>query len=250
MRELLTGDGAALAALRFDYSAIDIDCREDVQEAALDIQASTRKAQENILTVGKRLTEVKELLPHGQFKEWCQVEFGMEPRTAQRMMSVYERFGGKSDTVTLFTDSALYLLSAPSTPDAAVEVAAREARSTGTSPTKARVQAIIREWSPPVDPTPPPPSVHRSLPATATRRAPVYISPEPAIQPPVDTVTVARARKELATEITALVGRLEAALPDVAAAGRLLDDHGLTEGTDGRLRSMIGKLKGLKARGL
>lgn len=249
MLDLLKGESTALSGLRFDYSGIDADYREEVQEAAIDIQASTRKAQENILTVGERLAEVKALLPHGQFTEWCRVEFGMEPRTAQRMMSVAERFGGKSDTVTLFSDSALYLLSAPSTPDIAVEVATREARSTGASPTKTRVQAIIREYSPPTDPTPPA-NGHRPPPAPPRAAQPVYISPEPALQPTVDMATVARTRKELAEEIDAIIEPIEAACSALIKAGRLVEDRALVERADGYLHSLIGKLKGLKARGL
>jgi hypothetical protein len=105
-------------------------------------------------------------------------------------------------------------------------------------------------YSPPTDPTPPATNGHRA-PATITQqRPPVYISPEPALQPTADMRTVAQVRDELAGEITALVGRLESALADVATAGRLVEDRALVERTDGHIHALIGKLKALKARGL
>ena len=94
--------------------------------------------QESLLTIGQHLVEVKDVLEHGQFSDWCQTEFDMSQRTAQRMMQVAEVFGGKNDTVSLLTDTAMYLLSAPSTPEPAREQVIQEAQTTGKSPTKAQ----------------------------------------------------------------------------------------------------------------
>ncbi|MCB0042409.1 MAG: hypothetical protein KDE23_22135, partial [Caldilinea sp.] len=69
-------------------------------------------------------------------------------RTAQNLMNVAREFSGKNETVSLLTDSAMYLLAAPSTPPAAREQAIDEAQATGKSPTKERVREIIAEHKP------------------------------------------------------------------------------------------------------
>lgn len=136
------------SSLRYDYSQIDDASRSQVQTAAVAIVRSGRKAQESLIDIGQRLAAVKELLPHGQFSEWCQVEFDMSQRTAQRMMAVADAFGGKSDTVSLLSDSALYLLAGPSVPEEARQEVIAEAQATGQSPTKAQVQAVIDQHKP------------------------------------------------------------------------------------------------------
>ncbi len=142
------------AALRYDYGLIPAGQRDQVQAAAVEIVRHGRQAQENLIEVGKRLIEVKALLEHGQFADWCETEFQMSARTVQNMMNVARAFDGKSETVSLLTDSTLYLLAAPSTPAAAREKVIGQAQATGQSPTKAQVKAVIAEHkpAPPVSP--------------------------------------------------------------------------------------------------
>ncbi len=140
--------------LRYDYSLIPVEQRDTVQDAAVEIVRNGRQAQESMITIGQRLVEVKGVLEHGQFSDWCQTEFDMSQRTAQRMMQVADVFGGKNDTVSFLTDSAMYLLSAPSTPEPAREQVIQEAMATGKSPTKARVQQVITQHRPPANVVP------------------------------------------------------------------------------------------------
>lgn len=137
--------------LRYDYSLIDAGQRSQVQNAAVAIVRSGRKAQDGMIEMGQRLLEIKAVLPHGQFSDWCETEFNMSQRTVQRMMAVAEAFSDteKRHSVSLFSDSALYLLAAPSTPEAAREEVLAEAQTSGSSPTKARVQEIIDQHKPP-----------------------------------------------------------------------------------------------------
>lgn len=140
---------AIRAGLRYDYSQIDPDQREAVQSAAVDIVRNGKRAQESLILIGERLIEVKALLEHGQFGDWCETEFSFTQRTAQNMMNVAQTFGGeKRNSVSLLGDATLYLLSAPSTPESArVEVIA-EAQATGATPTKARVREVIASHKP------------------------------------------------------------------------------------------------------
>lgn len=99
-----------------------------LKEQAEAIRFELDQAGRNIVSVGLRLTEVKERLEHGQFEEWIKDEFGWTPRTAQKMMSVPRAFPElKNDNVFAFDKAALYLLSAPSTPEAARDEAKAKA---------------------------------------------------------------------------------------------------------------------------
>jgi hypothetical protein len=74
--------------LRWDYGQVSPVHRKTVEDAAIDIAVAGRRMTSSVMQIGQRLNEVKKLLEHGQFTEWCEVEFGMNIRTAQRWMSV------------------------------------------------------------------------------------------------------------------------------------------------------------------
>lgn len=142
----------AQSDLTFDYAQIELACRQQVITAALDIKAHGRRAQESLLAIGQRRLDVKALLPHGQFSAWLTQEFSFTQRTAQNFMNVAVRFQDKSETVSLFGDAALYLLSAPSTPATAITAAIDAATAADTPLTKRQVQAIIRTHQAPAPP--------------------------------------------------------------------------------------------------
>jgi len=137
------------ADLRYDYGQVDQASREGVIAAALDIRTHAARAKDSMIKIGLKLASVKGLLPHGQFSDWCETEFEMSQRSAQRMMQAAEVFGSKSDTVSLLSDSAMYLLSGPSVPEAAREEIVIEAQATGKSPTKGQVQMAIKKHKSP-----------------------------------------------------------------------------------------------------
>lgn len=147
--DVATPDRTALRnRLRWDYSQVAPVDRKAVEDAAVDILANGQRMQQSVIAIGERLIAVKRLLDHGQFGDWCDTEFSMSIRTAQNLMNVAREFSGKNETVSLLTDSAMYLLAAPSTPPAAREQAIDEAQATGKSPTKERVREIIAEHKP------------------------------------------------------------------------------------------------------
>ena len=100
--------------LRWDYGQVAPEHRKAVEDAAVDIAVAGRRMASNVVQIGQRLNEVKKLLEHGLFTDWCEVEFG----TAQRWMSVAETLGDKSDKLSHLGSSVLYLLAADSTPEA------------------------------------------------------------------------------------------------------------------------------------
>lgn len=131
--------------LKYDYEAIAAANRKTVIDAAAEIKGHETRARESMLRIGQKLSNVKALLPHGQFSDWCQIEFDMSQRTAQNMMRAAEEFAGKNETVSLLSDTAMYLLSGPSVPPEVRAEIIEEAKATGQSPTKARVQAAIKK---------------------------------------------------------------------------------------------------------
>lgn len=138
--------------LHYDYALVPAEHRSAIMLSARRIKDKAERTKRDILDIGKELTDAKAKLEHGQFGDWLSVEFGMSDRSAQRFMSVYETYGAKSDTVSLLNDSALYLLSGPSVPEAARQEVEQQAQTTGKSPTKAQVQQVIARHKPPTGP--------------------------------------------------------------------------------------------------
>lgn len=138
--------------LHYDYALVSAEHRSSIMLSARRIKDKAERTNRDILDIGKELTDAKAKLEHGQFGDWLSVEFGMSERSAQRFMSVYETYGAKSDTVSLLNDSALYLLSGPSVPEAARQEVEQQAQATGKSPTKAQVQQVIARHKPPAEP--------------------------------------------------------------------------------------------------
>lgn len=139
-----------LVELSYDYDQIAEEHRHQVRAAAVEIKRSAQTAQENLLEIGKRLLEVKEVLPHGQFEKWIAAEFDLSDRMAQRMMNVAQVYGSNPTPVSLFSPSALYLLAAPSTPEEARAEIEAEAQATGKSPSKTRTLEVIQAHKPPL----------------------------------------------------------------------------------------------------
>jgi hypothetical protein len=81
-----------------------------------------------VVEIGRRLTDAKRRLGHGRFLVWLAAEFGWSERTAENFMRVYVLRGKFANFADLDVPlSALYLLAAPSTPDAALFATAARA---------------------------------------------------------------------------------------------------------------------------
>lgn len=133
------------SGLHYDYEQIAEEHREQVMTAAVHIKADADKFRDSVFAIGGRLLEVKDYIPHGSFTEWLRVEFDLSDRMAQNMMNVAREFGDKTETVSVFSDSVLYLLAAPSTPDETRAIIVEQANETGVSPSRAEVKALIAD---------------------------------------------------------------------------------------------------------
>lgn len=94
------------------------DCPRDtlLAEIAQRIKCRVQHTIEEIIAIGLDLILAKEMLPHGQFRNWLQQEFEMSYATANRMMRVADVFCDKVITVRTLSKKALYALSAPDIP--------------------------------------------------------------------------------------------------------------------------------------
>ena len=146
-----TGDERAelQAALRWDYSQLG-DAAATVIEHTIEIKRNERRANDAVVAAGRHLIAVKETLAHGQWGDWLDTEFNMSDRTARTLMSIAERFDGKTEMISDLSVTVLGLLAAPSTPDAAVDavIAANQQQPVRV----ADVKAIIADHKPTVDP--------------------------------------------------------------------------------------------------
>src|SRR5262249_17162540 len=118
----------------FDYAQLDSDIREDVRRSAVEIKTlrgateeHIRKAQNNMIEIGRELTEAKSKIPHGHWQDWLEQEFRWSQAQAQRLMTVYERFGQKRQIAGFDLGSidlsGLYRLSAAGTEESAIDEA-------------------------------------------------------------------------------------------------------------------------------
>ena len=132
------------AELFYDYALLPTEHREAVRRSARIIKPLLKRTAEDIFIIGGELRGVKEMLPHGRYTEWLEVEFGLSERMAQHFVNVRERLGPKSEKFSVLPPSTLYLLAAPSTPDQAIVLV--EARiDAGDRVSVAHVQRTIAE---------------------------------------------------------------------------------------------------------
>jgi len=116
-------------AMRVDDGALTLDeaietAKEEaaapiLAEHAEAIRTIGRRVVADLIEIGRRLTECRATLRHGQWGIWLEREFGWSDSSAARYMQAYElavKFPNLGDLDVPI--SGLYLLAQPSTPDA------------------------------------------------------------------------------------------------------------------------------------
>jgi len=113
----------------FNYESLDPGTAQFLNQQASAIKVLVKQSIENIIEVGTRLNDVKELLVHGQWMDWLDAEFGWTERTALNYMRVAQEFKFENISNLQIATSALYLLTQPSTPNEAREEAISRAQA-------------------------------------------------------------------------------------------------------------------------
>ena len=112
----------------FDYSHLDSELSTYLQEKTKNIKKLIKRSSQDIIDIGKSLTDIKNRLDYGQFYAWLELEFDWSYRTAVRFMRVSERFASDNLSELNILPSALYELSASSVPEAASQEALKRAK--------------------------------------------------------------------------------------------------------------------------
>jgi DUF3102 family protein len=85
------------------------------------IRALRKRAADDIIDIGRHLTEAKKIAGHGNWLPWLDREFGWTDDTARNFMRVYDLSKTERVRDLNLPLRALYLIAAPSTPEAARE---------------------------------------------------------------------------------------------------------------------------------
>ena len=105
---------------QFDYGALPATQADELRAKAKKVRCGAATMTPAIINIGRDLLVAKQLLPHGRFSPWVEVECGFTARTAQNYMRVAEFADGKSETVSLLAPSVIYLLASKSAPPGVV----------------------------------------------------------------------------------------------------------------------------------
>lgn len=66
---------------------------------AAEIRALTASMLANIIEIGRRMCQAKEILPHGQFGEWVKTKTGYSQSTANNFMKLFQEYGAAQESL-------------------------------------------------------------------------------------------------------------------------------------------------------
>jgi hypothetical protein len=133
---------------KFDYTALSPEIRVSLKARAEKIGERNRRIASDIWENGRDLHEAQQELAaygYGTFQAWIEQELNCSKRLAYRMINAYKKLEGLGDATEVPDNigiSALYVLSEPSAPYAALETAVRLARG-GECITRGRAYALL-----------------------------------------------------------------------------------------------------------
>ncbi len=104
---------------RFDYNEFDPQTASLLVQETGKIRELIRKTANNIIELGGRLHKVKEVLDHGKFMYWIEVELQLDYGTASNWMRVWDTFKDRREEIAKFgmNVSVLYLMASRNTPE-------------------------------------------------------------------------------------------------------------------------------------
>lgn len=126
LRERWLGVLIVTDAEQFNYDQIETAKAEELRQLADVIRSGVKVLTKTAVEIGMSLILAKVGLSRGLFLDWCSLEVGFEPRTAQLYMNLAALFEHYGEDVYLVPLSAALNLAAPSVDEAAVvEILAR-----------------------------------------------------------------------------------------------------------------------------
>jgi hypothetical protein len=115
-------------------------------EHARAIHELAKRTREDIIAIGRHLTEAREHVGHGAWLDWITAEFGWSDQTARRFIHVYELSRDSKFNTLVELElplGVLYRLAAPKSEAAREEIAARI--EAGDNPSCAAVTTVIAQ---------------------------------------------------------------------------------------------------------
>ena len=96
--------------INVESQAVGVRTAETIATEINTIKRQTQKIMlASSIEIGKRLTEAKELVDHGQWSQWLQKNVNYSERTAQNLMRIYDQYGekfGMTEMDSLFASGA------------------------------------------------------------------------------------------------------------------------------------------------
>lgn len=77
----------------------DLVEKKSPEVLAAEIRALTASMLANIIEIGRRMCQAKEILPHGQFGEWVKNETGYSQSTANNFMKLFQEYGAPQESL-------------------------------------------------------------------------------------------------------------------------------------------------------
>jgi hypothetical protein len=132
-----------------DGQAISISSEDGQADRALaghiaEIRRLGKRVVQDIIEIGRRLTECQKAVGHGGWAKWLEAHFGWSDRTALNFMRAFEMSKSEKFSDLDLPVSALYLLAAPSTPEEARDEIIERAKVGEQVPLAAVKETIAR----------------------------------------------------------------------------------------------------------
>jgi hypothetical protein len=140
----------ATSSIEFNYGILNLATRKVVQQRTIEIKSLLRRTAQDVIDIGEKLSEVKQELGHGQFVDWLRTEFDWSDSAARKFMQVHRKFKSVKFTNLNIAISALYLLAADCTSEAARSEAVQRAEA-GEVITRAKAKEIVQHHEQAID---------------------------------------------------------------------------------------------------
>ena len=117
-----------------------------LEQLTLEVKFYLGQTAQNIIEVGKRLAQAKELVPHGEWQNWLQDNFQLSYRTAAKFMQCTERFSNVPTSAGLQSSQMFELLALPAD-EATAFIEAKAAAGTPVEDmTVKKLREEVQQW--------------------------------------------------------------------------------------------------------
>lgn len=120
--------------------------RSNVDQLTLEVKFYLNKRGQNIIEIGKRLNQAKDMLPHGEFGKWLEKNFNLSYPTATKFMNVFRRFSNVASMQHLNPSQMIIMLSLPEGDEQAFIDAQKDAGQPLENQTNKETRKNVKGW--------------------------------------------------------------------------------------------------------